>query len=204
MTAAVCPPVGRWDGATLEPAAVPWSQAAELDLRENLTAAAPAQPTSVRCGRNAAALLCLFLCVDLHPWATRTGHDEPLWEEEVVELFLDPFGDGALYYELEVNVLNATFDAVARRSRSGYRKDFSWTCAGLRTAAARTAEGWRAAMEVPFVALGDAHPERCPVWRVNFTRIDRPPGRVRELSAWAPTGLQTFHAPERWGLLRVG
>lgn len=143
-----------------------------------------------------------FECEDIEPWATITERDGPLWTEEVVEVFLDPVGDRECYFEIEVNPLNTVLDLVLRRNRSGYKRDFAWSCEGLRTAVARTATGWTAELHVPFSSLTPSTPSVGDEWRVNFTRIDRPPDRDRELTAWEPTRLATFHAPDRFGVLR--
>jgi hypothetical protein len=143
-----------------------------------------------------------FVCTDADPWATITERDGPLWDEEVVEVFLDPVGDSACYFEIEVNPLNTVVDLALRRIRSGYRKDFRWDCEGLETTAVTTEHGWTAELRIPFAALSAEPPRPGTEWRANFTRIDRPRGRDRELSAWQPTRLATFHVPERFGVLR--
>jgi hypothetical protein len=168
----------------------------------NGTGAPPEQGTTVRCARDFSALRVLFECTDCDPWATLTERDGPLWVEEVVEVFIDPFGDAQCYFEIEVNPLNTVLDLVLRRNRSGWRKDFRWDCVGFQSAVRITAEGWHAELSIPFTSLTPEIPEAGSVWRVNFARIDRPRGRERELSAWAPTLLDTFHAPEKFGFLR--
>jgi hypothetical protein len=168
-------------------------------LRENGSGRAPAQATTVRVRHDGAALHVEFFCQDAEPWATITQRDGPLWQEEVVEVFLDPVGDGASYFEFEVNPLGTVLDLVLRKNRSGYTRDFAWDCEHLGTTAERTADGWRATLVIPFASLaGTAQ----GAWRVNFTRIDRPRSAERELSAWSPTLLNTFHAPDRFGVLR--
>jgi hypothetical protein len=124
-----------------------------------------------------------------------------LYTEEVVEAFLDPAGDGESYFELEVNVNNAVLDGCMRRVRSGFRKDFRWHCEGLRTAVKVTGSGWVSEWVIPFRSLVEHPPREGDAWRVNFTRIDRPSGAPRELSAWSPTGLAQFHIPPRFGVL---
>lgn len=169
---------------------------------ENASGTPPQQGTEVACAWDERELRVCFTCVDREPWATITQRDGPLWEEEVVEVFLDPVGDGASYFEIEVNPLGTVLDLVLRRNRSGYKKDFGWDCDGLRADVQRTAEGWSAELAIPFASLVAELPRSGSEWRVNFTRIDRPRDRERELSAWAPTRLATFHAPERFGVLR--
>jgi hypothetical protein len=190
------------DGLAADPASVLWSEIRPSSFRENVSGQDPEQATQVRCARNERELRVLFICEDREPWATFTQRDGPLWEEEVVEVFLDPIGDGECYFEFEVNPLNTVLDLVLRRSRSGYKKDFSWDCDGLRTFVRRTADGWNAELAIPFLSIGSALPRHGDIWSVNFTRIDRPKNRDRELTAWSPSLRGTFHTPDRFGKLR--
>jgi hypothetical protein len=171
-------------------------------LRETVSGAAPQQGTSIRVVWNAEELRVLFHSEDAHISATLTEHDAALYTEEVVEVFLDPIGDLECYFEIEVNPLNAVLDLVLRRIRSGYRKDFAWDCADLRTCVRCDAASWSAELSIPFTSLTDRPPTPDSEWRVNFTRIDRPPGVERGLSAWSPTRRPNFHVPERFGVLQ--
>ena len=111
------------------------------------------------------------------PWATLTERAAPLWTEEVVEVFVDPVGDGLGYFEVEINPLGTVTDLVLRRTASGWRKDFAWNVDGLASHVRRTEEGWVAELSIPFDALGAAFPQSNGTrWRVNFLRI-RPAGR---------------------------
>lgn len=171
-------------------------------FRENIHGSKPLQGTRVACRWDATALQVRFECIDVDPWATITQRDGRLWEEEVVEVFLDPVGDGEAYFEFEVNPLNTVLDLVLRRNRSGHKMDFAWDCAGLETGVERTADGWTTEITIPFASVADATPQPGAEWRVNFTRIDRPRDRERELTAWCPTMASTFHVPSRFGILR--
>ncbi len=178
-----------------------WQKVPHANFSEAVSGGRPQQATSVRAVWNSAELRILFSVEDTHVWATLTERDGPLWEEEVVEVFLDPFGDLESYFEIEMNPLNTVLDLFLRRNRSGYAKDFSWRCEGLRTAVTRTATGWNAELAIPFLSLSAAAPQPGDRWRVNFCRIDRPQDRPRELTAWSPTGRASFHTPERFGVL---
>jgi len=175
---------------------------ASASFNENIGGTVPEQGTVVSCAWDERELRVRFVCVDREPWATITQRDGPLWEEEVVEVFLDPVGDGESYFEIEVNPLGTVLDLVLRRNRSGYKKDFAWDCEGLRAEVQRTPAGWEVEIAIPFASIAAGAPQAGAEWRVNFTRIDRPRDRERELSAWAPTRLGTFHAPDRFGVLR--
>jgi hypothetical protein len=178
-----------------------WHEREPEWLRDVVTGAAPQQATSVRVAWDADEIRVLFCAEDAHIHATLAERDAPLYTEEVVEVFLDPVGDRECYFEVEVNPLNAVLDLVLRRNRSGYAKDASWTCEGLRTCVRREAASWSAELSIPFRSLAAAPPESGATWRANFLRIDRPPGVPRELSAWSPTGLANFHVPERFGAI---
>lgn len=196
-------PAGDFGAVVADVNAPAWQRVTPVALRETATGAAPKQATDLRVAVSGADLRVLFDCQDDDVWATKTVHDEPLYNEEVVEVFLDPVGDLECYFEIELNPLNTVLDLVLRKSPSGLKKETAWHCEGLRTAVQRTARGWTAELAIPFESLmpGSA---QMPSWRANFTRIDRPRGVPRELSAWSPTGLALFHVPERFGFLRFG
>ena len=173
-------------------------------MRETISGRPPKQSTRVQLAWDPFECRVLFHAEDANPWATLTDRDAPLYQEEVVEVFLDPVGDLECYFEIEVNPLNAVLDLVLRRNRSGYVKDFAWRCEGLRTVVTKDAFGWRAEISIPFSALTPAPPSNGAQWRANFLRIDRPPGIERELSAWSPTGRANFHLPQRFGFVEFG
>lgn len=184
-----------------DPHAEAWRGLHIHTLRDTITDAAPKQATAVKVAWDGADFRVLFEITDSHIVGTQTKRDGPLWEEEVVEVFLDPVGDLESYFEFEVNPLNTVLDLVARKNRSGYAKDFDWQCEGWRTAVTRHAKGWCAEMAFPFRSVAAGPPAVGNRWRINFYRIDRPPGAERELSAWSPTGRENFHTPERFGFL---
>jgi hypothetical protein len=198
----LCPKTTRWNFASLDALNDVWANCARISLRENLSGRQPRWGTEVRLGWSGDALHGLYLCQDPNPWATKTVRNDALWEEEVVEVFLDPFGDSLSYFEIEINPLNTVADLCVRRTWTGLKMDFKWECEGLVTACGTLAYGWMAAFQIPFDSLGDCHPTRSPVWRVNFSRIDRPKDEPLELSAWSPTLVKSFHVPGCFGRLR--
>lgn len=178
-----------------------WGDVAPVYLKETVSGGQPAQATWFKTAWSEAELRVIFHAADTDPWATHTAHDSPLYEEEVVEIFLDPAGDLASYFEIEVNPLNAVCDLVLRRTRAGWRKDFSWHCAGLKTSVVKTPGAWTVEMAIPFASLGPGLPAPGKPWRANFYRIDRPKNSPWELSAWSPTGQPLFHVQEKFGFL---
>jgi hypothetical protein len=166
----------------------------------------PEQATTVRIARDDRALLLRFECDDRDIWATHIKRDAPLWEEEVVEVFLAPgAADPKEYVEIEVNPLGAVFDARVRSPegrRESIRVDTSWDAAGLVAAVDRSVAGaWCVELTIPWADLCDGPPPR--IWRANFFRIDRPRGGADEYSSWSPTFADPpdFHRPACFGRL---
>jgi len=200
----LCPKTKSWNCSALDALCAPWDGCVRLSLVDCATGRRPKWGTELRLGWTDDMFHGLFTCQDPNPWATKTKRDDSLWEEEVVEIFVDPFGDSISYFEININPLNAVADLFIRRIRTGLRKNFAWRCEGLATACGTLAYGWVAAFQIPFRALGDCHPTRSPVWRANFARIERPKEGKQELTAWSPSFVESFHLPERFGTLHFG
>ena len=66
--------------------------------------------TEFRALWNAAGLYVRFDATDTNPWHTMTERDDPIWEEEVVEIFLDLDRSGTNYAEVEINPNNVVTD----------------------------------------------------------------------------------------------
>ncbi len=171
----------------------------------------PALATRVELFDDGDHLIVRFDCDDPEPRATHRERDAPLWEEEVVELFIAP-GEATptSYFEFEVNPLGALFDARVDSpfgDRRGMVVDRSWDCPSLDWSASRRddATGWGARLALPWRSLSAFAPEVRPeIWRINLFRIDRPAVGRAEFSAWSPTFVSPadFHRPERFGFLR--
>jgi arylsulfatase A len=149
---------------------------------------------------------------DASPWHTLTQRDERLWNEEVVELFLDVGATGRSYAELEINPVNAVVDLWVDRAENRFDKD--WNIAGLesrvhpRRDAAGATTGWTAVAFIPWSALAAKAPAGTALpphvadrWRFNVFRIERPgglgePEKDAQYLAWSPTGQRSFHVPQ--------
>jgi hypothetical protein len=152
-----------------------------------------------------------FDVVDPDPWFTLSGHDERLWQEEVVEIFLSPV-PGA-YAEVEINPANVVCDLWIEANP--HRGHSSWNYAGLQTRVHQRRDdkgrvtGWTASAFLPWSGLVASPagkrlklpPGPGDRWTFNVFRIERPggksdPDRGALLLAWSPTGQPTFHVPE--------
>ena len=176
----------------------------ELDPRSLADArngASPRLSTAVRVGIREEALLVRFDGRDREVVATLTKRDDPLWKEDVFEVFLSPHEPPAVYYEFEVNPLGALFDARVESPegrRQTMRVDVSWNCPGYSARVRRSEGRWSALLKIPLAAMGG---EARGVWRANFYRVDR--GESDEYTAWCPTMAEPadFHVPAKFGYL---
>ena len=166
--------------------------------------------TEVRLCADRQALYLHYDCQDIDIWGTYTERDQPIYDEEVVELFLAPGPDvPTRYYEFEVSPNGVLFDAKIHNPNPGQAKIeifTEWDCPGIQWHAERhdEADRWTVALVIPWAA--DSPPGPLPsLWRANFYRIERPRGAEPEFSCWSPTLAQpaNFHIPSRFGLLHL-
>ena len=104
-----------------------------------------------------ANLYVAFASTDAEPWGRLKSRDARLWEEEVVEVFLDPDGDGRNYAELEVSPHNVVVDLLIPQPRAGGKTALEWNIVGLQSAVSRHSAGWIAEIAFP------GHRSRRPV-----------------------------------------
>lgn len=148
-----------------------------------------------------------FRCSDDDAWGTFTERDAPLWQQEVVEVFLAA-GDAVPthYFEFEISPAGVLFDARVANphgDRIGMSVETAWNCPGIDWGTEPTGESadWRARLAIPWRGLGL---EGAPATlRANFFRIERPRGGEPEFSCWSPTETSPadFHRPAKFGVL---
>ncbi len=133
-----------------------------------------------------------FVCQDPDMWTYLTEEDAPFWDEEVVEVFIDPDGDAKSYLELEVNQDNAKVDLVVHTLKPDWKSDFEWDIKGMQSAVALYGtvnddtpdQGWTVEIAIPYSAMADgitgggAAPQVGDSWRLNLYRIERKGGRA--------------------------
>lgn len=196
--------VPRAETSVQDPWAVPPGCSAVTLLRAT-DGSVPPLRTTVAAWFDEERLTFVFAGEDRGVVATHLVHDAPLYEEDVVEVFLSP-GDRREYFEIEVNPLGTTFDARVS-SPDGVRAtmtvDRSWECEGLFAAVRRTPDRLEVVVRIPFAALGTSAPPPGSRWRGNLYRIDRDSARGHEFLAWRPT-MKTppdFHVAGAFGTL---
>lgn len=187
-----------------EPWAVP-PKCERVALRRSTDGSRPRLQTSLVLYADDECLNALFQSQDDGIVATHLRHDAPLYDEDVVEMFLAPDGLGH-YFEIEVNPIGTTFDAridSPNGTRAGLRIDLAWDCADLFAAVRSTPGATDTIVRVPFASLDVPRPAGGAQWRGNFFRIDRSAAHGDEYSAWQPTmkNPADFHITAVFGAL---
>lgn len=163
-----------------------------------------------------------------HVWGTLTEHDCIIYEDNDFEVFLDLNGTCQHYVELELNLLNTTWDLMLTRPyRAGGVRFNGWEFHGLRSAIhvdgtlndpSDVDTGWSCEIAIPWSALADVTERPLPPRegeqiRVGFSRVEwqhevvdgqyrKVPGTAEDNWVWAPTGVIDMHRPERWGVVQ--
>lgn len=195
------------DGKLDEPA---WQAAEPVSLVLTDTGMPPRFSTTAKMLWDDGYFYVGFHCIDPDIWGTIAAHNGPMYNEEVVEVFIDADGDEIGYVEFEVNPLNADLTVYLLNQGSVRKSLWDWQSQGWQHAV--TVDGklnqrngqdraWAVEIAIPFADILTAPhvlPQKGDIWRVNLYRIDRH-SEGDEFSAWSPTGAIDYHRPARFG-----
>ena len=195
------------DGLLDDPA---WQGATPLTLVDSMDGKPTQLRTTARLTWDDEALYVAFDCEDPDVWGTFKNRDDPLYTQEVVEIFIDADADGKTYDEIEVSPHNVVFDAYFPARRQGM--DTSWD-SGLQSAvkvngtiddASDRDKGWTVEMRIPFSRLHSVPhvpPRPGDRWRFNLYRLDLPDRKTALGQAYSPLFVGDFHAVDRFAWL---
>ncbi len=193
------------DGKLDDPA---WSKAPGTGkFINNSDGSAAAYETEARILYDDNYLYFSFRSRDENIWSTFKRKDARLWEEEVVEVFLQADPSQPSYIELEVNPLGTMLDIYLLDVRKPLRYE-SWNSEKLKWAVDvdGTVDGqggdkeWVCEMALPLedvVTAPRLPPRPGDRWRLNLYRVESRP--VPALLAWSPTRKDDFHLPGMFG-----
>ena len=175
---------------------------------DRITWGPAAYRTSFRALWTADGLFLRFDASDREPWHTMDKRDDPIYDEEVVEIFLDLDGSGTHYAEVELSPANVVCDVRMVQGSPDKKMDLAWDLTGLSTRVLRRDDNWSGLLLLPwdgFASLPSARnvslpPDKSDTWRFNVYRIERPGGKNAPnenavFAAYSPTGSPSFHVP---------
>ena len=186
-------------------------------FEETRSSAQSRYPTFARLLWDDSYLYVAFECTDPDIEVAKQKRDG-VWNEDHVEIFVDPDGDGEDYARWRVTPLNTLVnELVAHRGTSfDFRDVFdrTWDPEGVQTAVQVNGTvqdqtdrdiGWTVEMAVPWSVFSSVAgsiqvpPEQDAVWRFGLYRNDQTDRASREMSAWSPSRDPTINIPERFG-----
>jgi cellulose/xylan binding protein with CBM9 domain len=186
-----------------------WSQAVPIYAeRDKNGQVLSGYRTEIRSRWTAKNLYFLFSCpyeeLSLHPNPSTTTETNKLWNWDVAEVFIgSDFKNIRRYKEFELSPQREWLDLDIDLTKPHHEEGWTWN-SGFQVAARidEQAKIWYGAMKIPWTALDDTPPSAGKTFRVNFFRSQGPLSNRKEI-AWQPTMSETFHVPERFGLLRL-
>ncbi len=150
----------------------------------------------------------LFVCpyrqLYLKPEPDTQHETYELWNWNVAEVFIGSDQQNIKRYkEFEISPQGEWVDLDIDLSKPHHEQGWVWNSGFEHVARIdRASHTWYAAVRIPFAALDMPAPNAGTTFRVNLYRTEGPPNAAIEVM-WQPTMSQTFHVPERFGLLRL-
>lgn len=143
--------------------------------------------------------------VDATPRADHRERDDRVWEDDCFEIYVNPSGDGATYFELDINSHGAIWDSMGLPHHRGRLQLIrAWTAPSLEVRTVVGDGGWTVEGRIRFSDLVGADrvpPHHGDRWPMNLFYIDAQPGRGEQtLLAWNPT--EQFNDVARFGEIR--
>ena len=190
-----------------------WFRASQTSQFVNMYDTGNMQNTRTRIMYDDRFIYIAFECDDNYIWSTKTERDDCIWEEEVVDVYIDATSNGKYYREYQTNALGARTDLVIPRpgDERNWRKCAEWnsgfaSAVGLLGPLNSTTESpgkWVVEMAIPwsdFQGSGvDLPPKQGDKWRLQLFRIDRPRDeKLPVCSSWSPSRGE-FHKPGNFG-----
>ncbi|QSB25152.1 carbohydrate-binding family 9-like protein [Flavobacterium sp. CLA17] len=129
--------------------------------------------------------------------------------DDLVEIFIDPDGDGQNYIEIGVNAFSTNYDMLIKcisRECGGWKTATSFDISGLEAVSKITPEGFNTEIKIPFSSLESikngnfTQPKTGTKWRGNTFRIDY--GNTTEYLALQPYKSLKFgfHQPQEFAI----
>lgn len=150
---------------------------------------------------------------DIDIFSEYRQHDDPLYKQDVFEVFIAGDNSGNNYLEYQISARGVTFDAAFPRYRKGDEAwDSSWQTAvqvdGTLDGPVDRDRGWSAEVAIAWSEICEHTTITCPpqagtTLRANIFRLDRPGRRGTKGLALTPTRKPDFHAWEHAATLEL-
>jgi hypothetical protein len=194
---------------TTDPASSFWRDgSAVFAERDTYGEPLPRYRTQIRSRWTRDSLYFLFVCpyetLYLKPDPATSTETFKLWDWDVAEVFIgSDFQNIRRYKEFEVSPQGEWIDLDIDLTKPQHEDGWKWNSRfQISTRIDRAAKTWYAAMRIPFAAIDQRPPADGNTFRINLFRAQGPPSQ-RKYIVWQPTMSDTFHVPERFGILKL-
>jgi hypothetical protein len=168
----------------------------------------PEYRTEVRTRWTEKNLYFLFICpyeeLNLKPNPKTATETNQLWNWDVAEVFIgSDFNDIRRYKEFEISPHGEWIDLDIDLSKPHHESGWVWN-SGFKVSARIDvgAHVWYGGMKIPYSAIDTRPATAGNKLRVNLFR-SQGPGPNRHEITWQPPMADTFHVPERFGILEL-
>ena len=168
----------------------------------------PKYRTEIRTRWTKRNLYILFVCpyeqLNLKPNPSTSAETNELWNWDVAEAFIgSDFSDIRRYKEFEISPQGEWIDLAIDLHKPHHEEGWKWN-SGL-AVSARIDEAvhvWYGAMKIPYSAIDNRPAAAGNILRINLFR-SQGPSSARHQIAWQAPMSNSFHVPERFGLLKL-
>ncbi|HKW18004.1 MAG TPA: carbohydrate-binding family 9-like protein [Terriglobales bacterium] len=150
----------------------------------------------------------LFICpyeqLNLKPNPSSSSETNQLWNWDVAEAFIgSDFKDIRRYKEFEISPQGEWIDLDVDLSKPHHEDGWTWN-SGFKVSARIDSPThiWFGAMKIPYSAIDSRPAAAGNTLRINLFR-SQGPGPNRQEITWQAPMADTFHVPERFGLLKL-
>ena len=196
-------------GLDLDPTSQFWQVSSPVYVeKDTLGKVVPRYRTEVRTRWTKNNIYFLFVCpyqqLYLKPSPTPQQETNQLWNWDVAEVFLgSDFKDIQRYKEFEVSPQAEWIDLDIDLHKPHHEEGWTWNSGfEVRARIDPAAHIWYAAMRIPYSAIDTRPAAPGNTLRINLFRSEGPPSHQQAVT-WQPPLKETFHIPERFGLIRL-
>ncbi len=168
------------------------------------------QNTMVSLSWNDEYLFIAYRSIDSQIVGKHQMKDSKIYEtDDLVEIFIDPDGDGKNYLEIGINAFSANYDMLVKcisPECGGWKTDMNFDIKGFEAVSKITSEGFDTEIKIPFSSLEKIEngnflkPKLGTKWKANIFRIDY--GNTTEYLALQPYKSLKFgfHQPQEFAV----
>jgi hypothetical protein len=176
--------------------------------KNNFGKPVPGFATEIRSRWTDGNLYFLFTCpyqeLYLKPNPVTATETNELWNWDVAEVFIGAdFKNIKRYREFEVSPQSEWVDLDIDRDSKHPEDGWTWN-SGFKVATRidKAKKIWYAALRIPWKAIDSRPPQNGAEFRMNLYLSEGPPSNHKAIT-WQSTMDNSFHVPERFGLLRL-